>query len=168
MAIFGTGVDINDLNRIDNMTGAAATVGFFENTDDEGQGLTFVGSTLYLASGKGSDAQLYTLNTTATTDPPLGDATKVADLNFSAFSTLDIVPLDDPRIASMATAPDGTICGLLKSGSRRDDGGPLTYLVTINRVTGAVTPVGFGQPTPVNLDGLAFILDGLLTCTQPG
>jgi len=76
---------------------------------------------------------------------------------------LDILPLDDPRIASMATAPDGTIYGLLKSGARRDPGGPLTYLVTINPTNGNVTPVGFG-PTPVNLDGLAFIPDGLLNC----
>ena len=137
----GEADDLDDMIFVDNMTGTSSRyTETVAQISGRGQGLTFVGETLYLASGM----ELYTI------DLFTGRATLVADMTLTGFATGN--GLQNPRIASMTTRPsDNQVFGILKEGS---SSAAISFLVSINVGTGLVTNIG---QTEEILDGITWV-----------
>ncbi|MHC4490208.1 MAG: NHL repeat-containing protein, partial [Planctomycetota bacterium] len=155
--LFGTEGDTSTLLRIDSGasdTGKAFTVGPF-NASNNGNGMTFVGPVLYVAS----DDDLLTV------DPATGAGTLVGEFSFGGFTTSELSGLERYSIVSMTTDASGTIFAILQQGGGGGGGrrGEPTYLVTIDPDGPVINKVGqiflgpIVDPTPLPLDGLAFV-----------
>jgi len=165
--LFGTEGDTDTLLRIDtgtSDTGEAFIVGTF-NASNNGNGMTFVGPVLYVAS----DDDLYTV------DPATGAGTLVGEFSFERFSADELSGLERYSINSMTMDASGTIFAILQQGGGSGGAGRLepTYLVTIDPqgpVISKVAPLfagSTGDPTPIPLDGLAFVPTAFLIEALP-
>ncbi|MCB1042711.1 MAG: hypothetical protein KDC35_07220 [Acidobacteria bacterium] len=121
------------LFTVNTMTGATTLVGDTGLSFAPGNGMTFFGSTLYLAQ----DTSLYTLN----------QATGMATL--ATALTIGPPPTSFYRFGGLEDA-GGTLYGILNDGGTGS--GP-NYLTTIDPITGAVTIIG---QTANGMDGITF------------
>jgi hypothetical protein len=123
---------------ISNTTGVAVQFAYdIGDIAEYGNALTFVGSTLYLAS----ERDLWTIDTFS------GMPTWVAEFSFSGFPGIDSY-----NILSMTTRPsDNKVFAILRDNSPDPR---VTHLCTINVATGLVTNIGQNSNS---LDGITWV-----------